>query len=424
MGLLLAHARHGKGYARAGLISVIMIFRRTIPQIIFVATAFTLAACHKPAPETLAVVQTTRQTPPLATPQEYGSAVAAWQLSAFDDLSYLPTFRDDSEYARGWIKASFYIGLERFATATDDAALYAELEHMTATNGYDLGRQSWHADDQAIAAVYARVADRLEKPKSLRHVQKAFDGILANRATNSLEFIHHAKLEGAQSEAVESEGGCQKRWCWADALFMAPPAWAEVSRITGKEEYLNYAVEETKATIEYLFDPETHLFFRDSRYFEKRTENGKKVFWSRGNGWVFAGLARFIEALPADHPQRGYFIDIFQKMAAALMAVQGADGYWPTSLHDAELFKNPETSGTGLIGFGMAWGVNNGHLTGARYEACVDTAWAALTRAVDKSGKLGWVQQVGKDPKSTTENDSQIYGAGAFLLMASEMQDD
>ena len=156
----------------------------------------------------------------------------------------------------------------------------------------------------------------------------------------------------------------------------------------------------------------TNLFFRDSRYFNKQTTNGKRVFWSRGNGWVFAGLARFIEALPADHPQRGYFIYTFQKMAAALIAVQRDDGYWPTSLHDQNLFTNPETSGTGLIGFGMAWGLNNNVLSGQEYEAAIDKAWTAMTQAVDANGKLGWVQQVGKDPKSTTRESSQIYGAG------------
>ncbi len=386
-----------------------MILRRAIPQIIYLAMASALAlgACSKPAPETTQIVQNAA----LTTPQEYGSAVAAWQLSALNDLSYLPTFRDDSEYARGWIKASFYIGLDRFARTSSDSALYAELEHIARGNGFDLGRQAWHADDQAIAAVYGRVAGRMGSPKQLRHVLHNFDYIIKNRATNSLEFV-----QGAQSE-----GGCQKRWCWADALFMGPPAWAEMSRMTNDKKYLDYAVEETKATIEYLFDPETHLFFRDSRYFDKRTQNGKKVFWSRGNGWVFAGLARFIEALPADHPERGYFIDIFQKMAAALIAVQREDGYWPTSLHDPDLFANPETSGTGLIGFGMAWGLNNNILSGLEYEEATNLAWRAMTQAIDENGKLGWVQQVGKDPKSTTRDSSQIYGAGAFLLMASEM---
>jgi len=32
-----------------------------------------------------------------------------------------------------------------------------------------------------------------------------------------------------------AEGTCQTRWCWADAIFMAPPAWAAVSNVTGDD---------------------------------------------------------------------------------------------------------------------------------------------------------------------------------------------
>ena len=373
------------------------------------AAAIALASCQHASrsDETLSVAEATKPQ----TPLQYGKAVANWQLAAFDDLSYLPTFIADSAHERGWVKAAFYIGLDRYARQAEDKALYGVLERVSRGNGFDLGRQPWHADDQAIAAVYVRVAARMERPELLGHVLKEFDAILADRAVGSLEFI----------PGSISEGGCQRRWCWADALFMGPPSWAEMTIATGDEKYRQYAVEETRATIEYLFDPETHLFFRDSRYFEKTTKNGKKVFWSRGNGWVFAGLARFIEVLPADHPERDYFIGIFRKMAAALVTIQRDDGYWPTSLHDADLFPSPETSGTGFVGFGLAWGLNNGILSGPKYERATEKAWAAMIAAVDGEGKLGWVQQVGKDPQLTTQESSQIYGAGAFLLMAAEM---
>ena len=125
-------------------------------------------SCQAPLHETTPATQSAQ----LSTPQSYGHAVAAWQLNAFDNLSYLPTFREDSEYARGWIKASFYIGLDRFARATNDEVLFEELEHMARSNGFDLGRQPWHADDQAIAAVYGNVAGRIGDPKLLRHVLK------------------------------------------------------------------------------------------------------------------------------------------------------------------------------------------------------------------------------------------------------------
>jgi len=172
------------------------------------------------------------------------------------------------------------------------------------------------------------------------------DKIIEERSTVSLEFVEPKPGEAG------AEGTCQTRWCWADAIFMAPPAWAAISNVTGDPKYRQYAIEETDATIEYLYDEETGLFFRDSRYFKYRTENGGKVMWSRGNGWVYAGLARFIESLPENDPARARYEELFVSMSEALISRQREDGYWPTSLDDAALFPNPETSGTAFFGFG------------------------------------------------------------------------
>ena len=71
--------------------------------------------------------------------------------------------------------------------------------------------------------------------------------------------------------------------------------------------------------------------------------------------------------------------------------------------------------------YGLAWGLNNGHLDAATYEPVVKKGWRALVGAVDDDGKLGWVQPVGAGPDSVLETDSQLYGVGAFLLTASQM---
>ena len=117
------------------------------------AAAIALASCQHASrsDETLSVAEATKPQ----TPLQYGKAVANWQLAAFDDLSYLPTFIADSAHERGWVKAAFYIGLDRYARQAEDKALYGVLERVSRGNGFDLGRQPWHADDQAIAAVYA-----------------------------------------------------------------------------------------------------------------------------------------------------------------------------------------------------------------------------------------------------------------------------
>lgn len=353
------------------------------------------------------------EEPASASAAEIGCAVAAWQLAANNDLSYVGDRIAATSYERGWVKATFYIGLDYFAERIGDRQMLTRVEQYAYDNGMELGERYWHGDDQAVAAVYGAIAMRHDKPELMNKSMKVFDHIIDQNYTVSLEF----------SEATKpgEEGACQKRWCWADAIFMAPPAWALATRVSGDPKYADYAASETRAVIEYLQDPKTGLLFRDSRYFDLKTENGKPVFWSRGNGWVFAGLARFIDALPADHPEMPLMKATYKTLADKLVAIQREDGYWPTSLMDPELLKNPETSGTGFFGYGFAWGLNNGMLEGAKYEMARDKAWDAIRRAIKTTGKIGWVQQIGRDPQSTTAETSQLYAAGGTLLFATEM---
>lgn len=346
-------------------------------------------------------------------PIEVGSRVAGWQLSNLDDFGYVRTFEEQTADPRGWIQATFYIGLARWAEATGDSVYQGIVFNHAQANGWRLGQRPWHADDQAIAQVYLMLA-RMGEDARLDAVVDAFDAILAAPPTNSLEFVI--------DESGASEGTCQRRWCWCDALFMAPPAWAMLSKQTGDPRYREYALKEWFATWNYLYDREAHLFYRDSRFFERRSEYGNKIFWSRGNGWVFAGLALLLEALPEDHASRTQFLSLYREMAAELAELQHPSGYWAPSLLDTAHYPARETSGTGLITFGLAWGVNRGLLPEMHYEPVVDRAWSALVAAVGRDGRLGFVQQVGNGPDEVRATDTQLYGVGAFLLAASEMR--
>jgi len=82
--------------------------------------------------------------------------------------------------------------------------------------------------------------------------------------------------------------------------------------------------------------------------------NGKSIYWSRGNGWVFVALARVLDILPSDDPHRDTYVSDFKAMARALVPLQRSDGFWNASLLDpnqcASIGKGgddgPETSGT------------------------------------------------------------------------------
>ena len=108
-------------------------------------------------------------------------------------------------------------------------------------------------------------------------------------------------------------------------------------------------------------------------------------------------------------------------MANTFLAIQTDAGLWAPSLLDHSHNPSPETSGSGFILFGLAWGVNRGLLDEAEYGPAIDRGWAALIATVEDSGKLGWVQQVGNAPDEVRREDTQFYGGGAFLLAASEV---
>jgi len=93
-----------------------------------------------------------------------------------------------------------------------------------------------------------------------------------------------------------------------------------------------------------------------------------KKFWSRGNGRVLGGLARWLEYLPKDHPDRPRFEAHFKELSKRIAELQPADGFWRASLLDPDSFPMHETSGAGLFTCGLAWGINNGLLDREEFQ--------------------------------------------------------
>lgn len=339
---------------------------------------------------------------------ERARTVADWQLERMDDFSYVATFREQTADPVDWIQAALFVGLTDFADATGDPRYAAAIETRGRTAGWGFGSRPRHADADAIGQAWIWAAERAsgaERAARLAPVRARFDAVLAAPSDVSMIF-----------DEGRGERPCQVRWCWSDALFMAPPAWAELSALTGDPRYLAHADKEFWATVEALYDRDEHLFYRDSRFIGREGPQGRKVFWSRGNGWSYAGVVRVLEVLPADHPLRDKYLGLYRDMSATLIELQGAEGYWPVSLLDPG--GPAETSGTGFFVYGLAWGVNEGVLDPAVYAPAVARGWAALERAVQPDGRLGWVQQVGYAPDRVTAIDTQLFGVGAYLLAA------
>jgi len=338
-----------------------------------------------------------------------GGKVADWQLSHMDRFDYTRTHLYNTVDPRGWIQGAMFTGVAAFAERTGELRYAEAIRAHGRAQTWQLGRRPLHADDHVIGQVWLWAHGRDRDPAQIAALRLRFDAILASPPTEDLAF----------QDGV-GEPPCQTRWCWSDALFMAPATWTGLTAATGDPRYAAYADKEFWAATDYLLDPEEGLYFRDSRYIDRRDDKGRKIFWSRGNGWAFAGIANVLKTLPADHPSRPRYEALLRRMAARLVQIQKPDGYWSPSLLSPE-GSPPETSGTGFFVYGLAYGVNHGLLKGPEYQHAVDLGWAALAAAVQADGKLGWVQQVGYAPDQVEPDDTQLYGVGAFLLAASEV---
>ena len=238
---------------------------------------------------------------------------------------------------------------------------------------------------------------------------------------------------------------------WSDALFMGMSNWTRWAARTGSSAYLDkmdalYAWTRDQAAARCagvpaggLYDAAEHLWYRDCQFIDDRDANGGKVFWGRANGWVIAAMAQVLATLPAGDARATGYQDMLRGMAGRLKDLQGADGFWRSSLTDPTRYPQPETSSTALIAYAIAYGIDSGLLDRPTYVPVVIRAWNGLvTKALRPTGFLTDCQGVGAAPAApytatgprvaptatsagTVNVDSPPFCVGAFLLAGSQL---
>ncbi len=327
--------------------------------------------------------------------------VADWELTHFEEKVKIGSIYKNSHAYWAWTNGSMYIGMLDWAKLSKDKKYLQFLKAIGEKTAFKPGPSIFHADDICVSQLYLELFSLYRDSSMVKPTLERMNFVLTNRSLGNLDYL---------------ESGNDKRWSWCDALFMAPAAYARASRITGDRKYVDFMDQEFKVTYDTLFDHTQHLFFRDTRYKTQKEANSEKVFWGRGNGWVIGGLCMIIDNLPKDHPTRSMYINLYQQMMQRIAELQDNKGFWHSSLLDPHSYPMPETSSSGFFTYGLAWGVNNGFLPAKKYKPIAQKAWKALITAVHSDGKIGWVQPIGADPKSVTQDMTDVYGVGAFLM--------
>jgi unsaturated rhamnogalacturonyl hydrolase len=325
--------------------------------------------------------------------------VGDWQLAKS---------RDD--FSQDWTFAALYRGYIAAASSLRDEEYRGAMREVGNKFAWQLGARETHADDHAIGYMYLQLYRRYHDAKMLEPTKATLDHVMMmpDVCTESCPPWHDQTTP---------------MWWWCDALFMAPPVWADLADITGNKAYLDRMDREWWVTSKLLYDPEEHLFYRDTSYLDKREANGKKIFWSRGNGWVIAGLAEVLEAMPKDYPSRPRYVEQFRQMAEKLKSIQNANGLWQPGLLGDDAYPLPEVSGSAFFVYALAWGIDQGILNRAEYLPVVTKGWAGLLGHIYADGRLGSIQPIGGGPDKYKPQTSYVFGVGAFLMAGSELRE-
>ena len=315
-----------------------------------------------------------------------------------------------------WTRAVYYEGLmalyeidqdQRYMDYTDK---WASFHQWTPRNGVT----TCDADDQCCGQTYLMRYEQVGGEEKIAKMRENLD--------------HQMKTENDKKLATPSLYGW---WTWIDAIQMAMPLYMQMYKLTGEEKYRDHGMAMYRWSRNEcgggLFNVKDGLWWRDANYRPPYKEpDGKDCYWSRGNGWVYAALVRCMNELPKKSKEYKELKKDFLLMSEGLLKCQREDGFWNPSLVSTN-YEMPETSGTSLFLYGMAWGIQQGYLKAKDYRPACDKAWSAMGKtAVHRDGFLGWMQGTGADPSAGQPlsydkvPDFEDYGTGCFLLGAVE----
>ena len=198
--------------------------------------------------------------------------------------------------------------------------------------------------------------------------------------------IHEAPLTidgGLEHTVTEPVPGFSDQM-WADTLFMVCIFLVKLGRVTGKAEYIDFALRQLLLHHKFLSDGHG-LYYHG--YNGAAKNHMSAIRWGRANGWIIYSTAAMLEIAP-DWEGRAEAEEALRRHADALCKVQDADGGFHTILDDPDSYI--EISATAAIAAGVKLGIRIGVLTEEYLEAA-EKAIAAVISSIGENGDVGGV---------------------------------
>ena len=338
-----------------------------------------------------------------------------------------------------WKDAVFYSGLTDFYFSLGNQNDYYLLRGMFEKFNYTVnnGKPTPHGDYYQIGESYMLIGDysggeyKYSDPK--RNADYCITRSASDLPTSGL-CTYYDKSKGDWSNMA---------FWWCDALYMALNTYNLLYYITDDEQYVESAYQGYLYHKNKLYNNQYKFWHRDIGELNLKTSSGLPLFWSRGNGWVMAALAK--ELLYLDEHSFPDIYDAYESdfidMAESLIQYQREDGLWNPSIIDPNYYAGKEATGTSGYLYGLCTGLELGILDKETYLPVVEKAYEGLLTCLLKdssgeyTGQMGYMQTTGYQPQNykneehtktiTTEFGQGLWnlGGAAFMRLCSDYKD-
>jgi rhamnogalacturonyl hydrolase YesR len=196
----------------------------------------------------------------------------------------------------------------------------------------------------------------------------------------------------SQSYGYFNRGFSWQTRLWIDDMYMITLVQSQAYRATGDKKYIDRAAKEMVYYLDEL-QKQNGLFYHAP---------DAPFFWGRGNGWMAAGMAELLRALPKTNSDRPRIMQAYLTMMSSLLRYQSSSGMWLQLIDDPASW--PETSSTAMFTYAIITGVKNGWLDKSEYGKVARKGWLALVSYINEAGDISDIcEGTGK------KNDRQYY---------------
>lgn len=184
---------------------------------------------------------------------------------------------------------------------------------------------------------------------------------------------------------------------WLDGLYMAEPFYAQYAQMFGDTSAWDDIARQFELIEEHTRDTTTGLLYhawdesRLQRWADPSTGRSPH-FWGRAMGWYAMALVDLLDFFPAEHERRREIVEIFRRLADALVHYRDAStGLWYQVVDQGTRPGNfLESSASCMFVYALAKGARRGYLDRKFYPIARESFHSVLNTlvSVDSAGMI------------------------------------